>query len=82
MLWGRRKWVTQKKPWTLSKASLIFTDAGYTPRKWQNRANNKILSLQNKFLFVSVSEQKIAYVTHAFNIKIYADSAKLHAHYF
>ena len=59
----------------------MFGDDGYTSKKWQNRVNNKILSLQSKFLFVYlILRGKIAYVTHTFNNKIYADSAEIRAH--
>ena len=58
----------------------MFGDDDYTSKKWRNRVNNKILSLQSKFLFISFSEKKIAFVTHAFNNEIYADSTEIRAH--
>ena len=33
------------------KRVLIFCDDGYTSKKWRNRVNKKIRSLQGKFLF-------------------------------
>ena len=34
----------------------------------------------NFYLFISFSEEKIAYITHSFNNKIYADSTEIRAH--